>query len=132
MGGRTTGVYTIDDFQSRCPCPANQALLALQAVNLCVRVSLLYKIIYLFAKILIIAISVKQCEVDDDEIEYELPCLNLVEKLPGLWEPWKNGSTTLPHAGFRLCPGEAPLYHLNPIFPHLQVREPRKDSIIYQ
>lgn len=38
LGGRTTGVYTIEDFQARCPCPATQALQALQAVNLCVPV----------------------------------------------------------------------------------------------
>jgi len=39
LGGRTTGVYTLEDFQARCPCPAAQALQALQAVNLCVPVS---------------------------------------------------------------------------------------------
>ncbi|XP_014603948.1 PREDICTED: death-associated protein kinase 1-like isoform X4 [Polistes canadensis] len=99
FGGRTTGVYTLEDFQARCPCPASQALQALQAVNLCV-----------------------PCEVDDDEVEYELPCLNLVERLPGLWEPWKSSTNSLPHAGLRLCPAEAPLYHLSPIFPHLQAQ----------
>ncbi|XP_047353839.1 death-associated protein kinase 1-like isoform X1 [Vespa velutina] len=99
LGGRTTGVYTLEDFQARCPCPASQALQALQAVNLCV-----------------------PCEVDDDEVEYELPCLNLVERLPGLWEPWKSSTNSLPHAGLRLCPAEAPLYHLSPIFPHLQAQ----------
>lgn len=62
-----------------------------------------------------------QCEVDDDEVEYEIPCLNLVERLPGLWEPWKPCSNVLPHTGLRLCPSEAPLYHLIAIFPHLQV-----------
>ncbi|XP_020291158.1 death-associated protein kinase 1-like isoform X2 [Pseudomyrmex gracilis] len=99
LGGRTTGVYTLEDFQARCPCPAAQALQALQAVNLCV-----------------------PCEVDDDEVEYEIPCLNLVERLPGLWEPWKPCSTALPHAGLRLCPEEAPLYHLTAIFTHLQAQ----------
>lgn len=38
LGGRTTGVYALEDFQARCPCPAGQALQALQAVNLCVPV----------------------------------------------------------------------------------------------
>ena len=38
LGGRTIGVYTLEDFQARCPCPATQALQALQAVNLCVPV----------------------------------------------------------------------------------------------
>ncbi|XP_067213984.1 death-associated protein kinase 1 isoform X5 [Linepithema humile] len=99
LGGRTTGVYTIEDFQARCPCPAAQALQALQAVNLCV-----------------------PCEVDDDEVEYEIPCLNLVERLPGLWEPWKPCSNASPHAGLRLCPEEAPLYHLTAIFTHLQAQ----------
>ncbi|EFN81149.1 Death-associated protein kinase 3 [Harpegnathos saltator] len=99
LGGRTTGVYTLEDFQARCPCPATQALQALQAVNLCV-----------------------PCEVDDDEVEYEIPCLNLVERLPGLWEPWKPCSNALPHAGLRLCPEEAPLYHLTAIFTHLQAQ----------
>ncbi|KAL6441318.1 hypothetical protein ACFW04_003520 [Cataglyphis niger] len=99
LGGRTTGVYTLEDFQARCPCPAAQALQALQAVNLCV-----------------------PCEVDDDEVEYEIPCLNLVERLPGLWEPWKSCSNALPHAGLRLCPEEAPLYHLTAIFTHLQAQ----------
>ncbi|KAL0112139.1 hypothetical protein PUN28_013410 [Cardiocondyla obscurior] len=99
LGGRTTGVYTLEDFQARCPCPAAQALQALQAVNLCV-----------------------PCEVDDDEVEYEIPCLNLVERLPGLWEPWKSCSNGLPHAGLRLCPEEAPLYHLTAIFMHLQAQ----------
>lgn len=99
LGGRTTGVYTLEDFQARCPCPAAQALQALQAVNLCV-----------------------PCEVDDDEVEYEIPCLNLVERLPGLWEPWKPCSNALPHAGLRLCPEEAPLYHLTAIFTHLQAQ----------
>ncbi|KYN06301.1 Death-associated protein kinase 3, partial [Cyphomyrmex costatus] len=98
LGGRTTGVYTLEDFQARCPCPAAQALKALQAVNLCV-----------------------PCEVDDDEVEYEIPCLNLVERLPGLWEPWKP-SNALPHAGLRLCPEDAPLYHLTAIFMHLQAQ----------
>ena len=59
--------------------------------------------------------------MDDDEVEYEIPCLNLVERLPGLWEPWKPCSNALPHAGLRLCPEEAPLYHLTAIFMHLQV-----------
>ncbi|XP_012252657.2 death-associated protein kinase 1-like isoform X2 [Athalia rosae] len=99
LGGRTTGVYTMDDFQARCPCPAAQALQALQAMNLCV-----------------------PCEVDEDEVEFELPCLNLVERLPGLWEPWKPCPATLPHAGLRICLGEASLYHLSPIFPHLQAQ----------
>ncbi|XP_051174967.1 death-associated protein kinase 1-like isoform X1 [Leptopilina boulardi] len=99
LGGRTTGVYAIEDFQARCPCPANQALNILQAINLCI-----------------------SCEVEDNELEYELPCLNLIERLPGLWEPWKSCSALLPHAGLRLCPGEARLYHLSPIFPHLQVQ----------
>ncbi|KAM0727773.1 Death-associated protein kinase 3 [Formica fusca] len=99
LGGRTTGVYTLEDFQARCPCPAAQALQALQAVNLCV-----------------------PCEVDDDEVEYEIPCLNLVERLPGLWEPWKPCSNALSHAGLRLCPEEAPLYHLTAIFTHLQAQ----------
>ncbi|KAK2583611.1 hypothetical protein KPH14_009552 [Odynerus spinipes] len=99
LGGRTTGVYTLEDFQARCPCPASQALQALQAVNLCV-----------------------PCEVDDDEVEYELPCLNLVERLAGLWEPWTSPPNSLPHAGLRLCPAEAALYHLSPIFPHLQAQ----------
>lgn len=56
-------------------------------------------------------------------MEYEIPCLNLVERLPGLWEPWKPCSNILPHTGLRLSPSEAPLYHLIAIFPHLQVRE---------
>ncbi|XP_043793521.1 death-associated protein kinase 1-like isoform X1 [Apis laboriosa] len=99
LGGRTTGVYALEDFQARCPCPAGQALQALQAVNLCV-----------------------PCEVDDDEVEYEIPCLNLVERLPGLWEPWKPCSNVLPHTGLRLCPSEAPLYHLIAVFPHLQAQ----------
>ncbi|XP_046431964.1 death-associated protein kinase 1-like isoform X1 [Neodiprion fabricii] len=116
LGGRTTGVYTMDDFQARCPCPAAQALQALQAMNLCI-----------------------PCEVDEDEVEFELPCLNLIERLPGLWEPWKSSPTTLPHAGLRFCLGEASLYHLSPIFPHLQAQlrkitqswDPR-DSDLYQ
>ncbi|KAG7203548.1 hypothetical protein KM043_013598 [Ampulex compressa] len=99
LGARTTGVYTLEDFQARSPCPASQALQALQAVNLCV-----------------------PCEVDEDEVEYEIPCLNLVERLPGLWEPWKPCSNMSPHTGLRLCPAEAPLYHLLAIFPHLQAQ----------
>ena len=59
--------------------------------------------------------------MDDDEVEYEIPCLNLVERLPGLWEPWKSCSNALPHTGLRLSPSEAPLYHLIAVFPHLQV-----------
>lgn len=116
LGGRTTGVYTMDDFQARCPCPATQALQALQAMNLCV-----------------------PCEVDEDEVEFELPCLNLIERLPGLWEPWKPCPTTLPHAGLRLCLGEASVYHLSPIFPHLQAQLRKvtqswdlRDSDLYQ
>ncbi|KOC66153.1 Death-associated protein kinase 3 [Habropoda laboriosa] len=99
LGGRTTGVYALEDFQARCPCPAGQALQALQAVNLCVA-----------------------CEVDDDEVEYEIPCLNFIERLPGLWEPWKSNSNSLPHTGLRLAPSEAPLYHLIAVFPHLQAQ----------
>ncbi|XP_034940633.1 death-associated protein kinase 1-like isoform X2 [Chelonus insularis] len=115
LGGRTTGVYTLEDFQARCPCPANQALQVLQMTNFCI-----------------------PCEVDDDEVEYEIPCLNLVERLRGLWEPWTSTSS-LPHAGLRLFPAEAPLYHLMPLFPHLQAQlrkitqtwDPR-DSDLYQ
>lgn len=55
-------------------------------------------------------------------MEYEIPFLNLVEKLQGLWEPWAPSNISIiPHAGFRLCPSEARLYNLLPIFPHLQV-----------
>ncbi|XP_011496234.1 PREDICTED: death-associated protein kinase 1-like [Ceratosolen solmsi marchali] len=97
---RTTGVYTLEDFQARCPCPANQALQILQAFHLCV-----------------------PCVVDEEELEYEIPCLNLIERLPGLWEPWTSSTLILtPHAGFRLCPTEARLYNLLPLFPHLQVQ----------
>ncbi|XP_066593408.1 death-associated protein kinase 1-like [Prorops nasuta] len=97
-GGRTTGVYTLEDFQARCTCPAGQALQVLQAANLCV-----------------------SCEVEDDEVEYEIPCLNFVERLPGLWEPWQS-SSTFPHVGLRLVHAEASLYHLSAIFPHLQAQ----------
>lgn len=38
LGFRTTGVYTQEDFQARCPCPAGQALQVLQALNLCIPV----------------------------------------------------------------------------------------------
>jgi len=48
LGGRTTGVYTLEDFQARCPCPAAQALQALQAVNLCVPVCSVKSEILLF------------------------------------------------------------------------------------
>ncbi|XP_063990797.1 death-associated protein kinase 1-like isoform X2 [Diachasmimorpha longicaudata] len=116
LGSRTTGVYTIEDFQARCPCPASQALQVLQATNFCV-----------------------PCDVEDDELEYEIPCLNLVERLPGLWEPWGSSTSALPHAGVRLFPGEAPLYHLTPIFPHFQSQLRRitqtwdpRDSDLYQ
>ncbi|XP_033224870.1 death-associated protein kinase 1-like isoform X3 [Belonocnema kinseyi] len=98
-GGRTTGVYAVEDFQARCPCPATQALAVLQAINLCI-----------------------SCEVEDEELEYEIPCLNLIERLPGLWEPWISCPVVFPHAGLRICPGEARFYHLSPIFPHLQVQ----------
>lgn len=60
--------------------------------------------------------------MDDEEIEYEIPALNLVERLPGLWEPWKDSDSSVPHVGFRVWPHEARLYHLTPLFPHLQVR----------
>lgn len=116
LGGRTTGVYALEDFQSRCPCPASQALQVLQATNFCI-----------------------PCEVDIDEIEYEIPCLNLVERLQGLWEPWKQCQANLPHCGLRLFTDEASMYHLTPIFPHLQIQlrkitqtwDPR-DSDLYQ
>ncbi|KAJ8673986.1 hypothetical protein QAD02_005248 [Eretmocerus hayati] len=114
---RTTGVYTAEDFQARCPCPANLALQVLQAFHLCI-----------------------PCEVDDEELEYEIPFLNLVERLPGLWEPWSPPNLVLaPHAGYRLCPAEARLYNLLPIFPHLQVQLRKmtqlwdcQDSDLYQ
>ncbi|XP_043277827.1 death-associated protein kinase 1-like isoform X2 [Venturia canescens] len=99
LGCRTTGVYTMEDFQARSPCPANQALQVLQATNFCI-----------------------SCEVDEDEVEYEIPCLNLVERLRGLWDPWRPCPAVLPHAGLRLLPGEDPMYHLTPIFPHLQTQ----------
>lgn len=54
-------------------------------------------------------------------MEYEIPCLNLVERLPGLWEPWNSCSNVLSHTGLRISPEEAPLYHLTAIFIHLQV-----------
>lgn len=55
-------------------------------------------------------------------MEYEIPCLNLVERLPGLWEPWKPCSQAASHVGLRMCPADAPLYHLTALFPHLQVK----------
>lgn len=55
--GRTTGVYTLEDFQTRCPCPANQALRVLQITNFCVMVcSLNYRINNFIAYLMVISL----------------------------------------------------------------------------
>lgn len=104
---RLTGCYTEDDFQGAFPlAPAHNILPLLTALNLCT-----------------------PCD-NDDEMEFEFPCLNMVERLDGLWAAVdeRYSPATSCYGGVRL---KAPYRILQTIFPRLQVQL-RRTAIMCQ
>ena len=114
---RPTGCFTVDDFQLMCPeTDAKDLLMILEALEMCTR-----------------------CEVDG-EVEYEFPCLNFVEMIPGLWEKNDVRMTDAVYGGLRIqCPRgmNNQLLHM---FPRIQTHlrrevlsdHGRPDSDLYQ
>jgi len=106
---RPTGCFKLEDFQQQFPnFESEDVLNLLEALQVCTR-----------------------CEVDDGDVEYEIPCLNYVETLSALWDlKYKR----LPHGvygGLRLFvppPMHTQLVH---IFPKVQVHM-RRDYISAQ
>ena len=96
---RPTGVFSVDDFQLMFgECEASELLQVLEALDLCVR-----------------------CESDGD-VEYEFPCLNLIERLHGLWDRDERNMSDWLYAGVQMrCPRamDAQLAH---VFAKLQVQ----------
>ncbi|GAB6027724.1 hypothetical protein CHUAL_001959 [Chamberlinius hualienensis] len=114
---RVTGCYTVDDFQLMFPeTDALDLLQVLESLNLCTR-----------------------CDNDGD-IEYEFPCFNLIETLPGLWD--KQGvpyTQEAVYGGVKLTAPKDSYQLLDGIFLHLQVQLRRSvqehhdpDSDLYQ
>ena len=57
-----------------------------------------------------------RCQIDD-EVEIEIPCLNFIEELGGLWEPEADGSTKVTYGGVRLVMPKGVKGMLRAIFP---------------
>ncbi|XP_045156397.2 death-associated protein kinase 1-like isoform X1 [Mercenaria mercenaria] len=113
---RITGCFTVDEFQIMYPeTDALDLLNVLEALEVCTR-----------------------CE-NDDEIEYEFPCLNFVETLNGLWlRDLKHFGNAI-YGGLRMKSTES-LAQLKHIFPRIQTHLRRNiiqesddpDSDLYQ
>ncbi|XP_052278022.1 death-associated protein kinase 1-like isoform X2 [Dreissena polymorpha] len=113
---RITGCFTVDEFQIMYPeTDALDLLNVLEALEVCTR-----------------------CE-NDDEIEYEFPCLNFVETLNGLWLRDVKHFGNAVYGGIRLtCPDS--VAQLKHIFPRIQTHLRRNilqenddpDSDLYQ
>jgi len=102
---RPTGCFTIDDFQVVLPgATADDVLYLLAALGLSTRCS--------FGD-----------ETAEHEVEHELPCLNFVETLAGLWdrEDDKTGSE-LVYGGLRFDAGRFGMDDFIHVFPRVQVR----------
>lgn len=100
LHARTTGVYTLDDFQSSYnQCDALLALDLLQALDICVK-----------------------CDMGE-EIEYELPIYNRTETLEGLWDSQDNRYCNhySKYGGIRLYTPPGTTHLFKSVFPHCQV-----------
>ena len=102
---RPTGCFIIDDFQVVLPgAPADDVLYLLSALGLSTRCS--------FGD-----------ETAEHEIEHELPCLNFVETLAGLWDREEdNSNAQMVYGGVRFEAGRFGIDDFIHIFPRVQVR----------
>lgn len=116
MQSRITGCFTVDEFQLMYPeTDAVDLLNVLEALEVCTR-----------------------CE-NDDEIEYEFPCLNFVETLNGLWQRDLKHFGNAVYGGLRIKSSDS-LPQLKHIFPRIQTHLRRNiiqesddpDSDLYQ
>lgn len=101
---RPTGCFTIDDFQVVLPgATADDVLYLLAALGLSTRCS--------FGD-----------ETAEHEIEHELPCLNFVETLAGLWDREEDSSGfQLVYGGLRFEAGRCGIDDFMHVFPRVQV-----------
>lgn len=102
---RPTGCFTIDDFQVVLPgATADDVLYLLAALGLSTRCS--------FGD-----------ETAEHEIEHELPCLNFVETLAGLWDREEDrGGAEMVYGGLRFEAGRFGIDDFIHVFPRVQVR----------
>jgi len=102
---RPTGCFTIDDFQSVLPgATAEDVLFLLSALGLNTRCS--------FGD-----------ETAEHEIEHELPCLNFVETLAGLWDGEEDSSSSqMVYGGLRFESSRFGMDDFIHVFPRVQVR----------
>jgi len=106
MRCRPTGCFTIDDFQLVLPgATADDVLYLLAALGLSTRCS--------FGD-----------ETAEHEVEHELPCLNFVETLAGLWDREEEGGSAAPmvYGGLRFDAGRFGIDDFIHVFPRVQVR----------
>ena len=104
---RPTGCFVAEDFQMLFPdCEAEDLLMLLEALEVSTR-----------------------CDLDGD-VEYELPCLNFVETLSGLWdrEDLRLSEDTI-YGGVRLIAPRGARNQLMHLFPRIQVRL-RRDFLL--
>lgn len=101
---RPTGCFTIDDFQVVLPgATADDVLYLLSALGLSTRCS--------FGD-----------ETAEHEIEHELPCLNFVETLAGLWDRDEDDSgADMVYGGVRFEAGRFGIDDFIHVFPRVQV-----------
>lgn len=113
---RITGCFSVDEFQIMYPeTDAPDLLNVLEALEVCTR-----------------------CE-NDDEIEYEFPCLNFVETLNGLWQRDIKHFGNAIYGGVRIFAPDS-IAQLKHIFPRIQTHLRRNilqehddpDSDLYQ
>lgn len=97
---KQTGCFSGEDFQMRIPdCKAEDLLILLEALKVSTR-----------------------CDIDG-EVEYELPCLNFVETLSGLWDRSdKRLSDGCIYGGVRLVAQRGMTNQLMHVFPRIQVQ----------
>jgi len=102
---RPTGCFTVDDFQPLLPdVTPDDVLILLAALELSTRCDL-------------------GDETPEHEVEHELPCLNFVETLAGLWD--RDDERVLGgavYSGIRFEAGRLDLDHFINIFPRVQLR----------
>jgi len=102
---RPTGCFTIDDFQSVLPgATAEDVLFLLASLGLSTRCS--------FGD-----------ETAEHEVEHELPCLNFVETLAGLWDHEEASSNPqMVYGGLRFESSRFGMDDFIHVFPRVQVR----------
>ena len=114
---RITGCFGVDDFQIMYPeTDASELLHVLEVLEVCTK-----------------------CD-NDDEIEYEFPCLNFVETLNGLWQRDIKRFGNAVYGGVRLKTSADTPGQLKHIFPRIQTHLRRNilqesddpDSDLYQ